>query len=146
MRETMNASPEAARFAVADEDAIRTLVDRFYAKVRRDPRLGPVFDRAIGDEWDAHLAIMYRFWSSVMLRTGSYKGNPLAVHRSVDGIAPELFERWLELFDATAREVCRDELAQAFMMRARNIAESLKLGLFYRPGGDVLRAVPAPAE
>ena len=33
---------------------IRSLVDTFYARVRRDPLLGPVFDRAIED-WGAHL-------------------------------------------------------------------------------------------
>ena len=29
------------------EDAIRHLVDSFYAKVRADPELGPIFERAI---------------------------------------------------------------------------------------------------
>lgn len=75
---------------------------------------------------------MYRFWSSVMLRTGAYKGNPLAVHLNVPGITPELFGRWLELFEETARELCPREIAEAFSAKARSIAESLKLGLFYR--------------
>lgn len=140
----MNPAPHPAapqRFSVVDETTIRTLVDRFYAKVRRDPELGPIFERAIGDEWDAHLAIMYRFWSSVMLRTGAYKGNPLATHREVQGMAPELFARWLALFGETAREVCAEEIAESFEAKARNIAESLKLGLFYRPGD--LRVLPS---
>jgi hemoglobin len=55
--------------------------------VRRDPLLGPVFDRAIGaDSWPAHRDKMYGFWSSVMLTTGRYKGNPLAVHAMVPDI------------------------------------------------------------
>lgn len=35
--------------APLDEQTIKALVDSFYAKVRRDPQLGPVFDRAIGN-------------------------------------------------------------------------------------------------
>ena len=53
-----------------DEAGIRALVHGFYAKVRQDAELGPIFDRVIGDDWDNHLAKMCDFWSSVMLTTG----------------------------------------------------------------------------
>ena len=67
------------------EQAITRLVDGFYASVRQDSQLAPVFDRAIAEaEWPAHT--MYRFWSSVMLTSGRYKGNPMAVHMGVAGI------------------------------------------------------------
>lgn len=114
------------------EEAIGELVDAFYARVRVDPELGPVFDRAIAD-WGPHLATMRKFWSSVMLTSGRYKGNPVAVHHRVDGIEMQLFERWLALFDDTCRELFDSELAAAFNDKARRIAESLKLALFYRP-------------
>lgn len=115
------------------EQAIRRLVDDFYTKVRADPALGPVFDNAIGGDWDEHLATMRDFWSSVMLTSGRYKGNPVAVHRQVAGIELKLFERWLALFAETCRELFDDELAEAFNSRAQRIAESLKLAVFYRP-------------
>jgi hemoglobin len=100
--------------------------------VREDPALGPVFDRAISD-WGPHLATMCKFWSSVMLTSGRYKGNPVAVHHRVDGIAYELFARWLALFDETCRELFDDDIADAFRGKATRIADSLKLALFYRP-------------
>jgi hemoglobin len=115
------------------EQAIRQLVDDFYTKVRADPELGPVFDRAIEDGWDAHLATMRDFWSSVMLTSGRYKGNPVAVHHKVEGIRFDLFERWLALFGETCAELFDDELGQMFRVKAARIAESLKLALFYRP-------------
>jgi hemoglobin len=116
------------------EEAIVGLVDAFYGKVRQDPVLGPIFDQAIGAEsWPAHLAKMYAFWSSVMLTTGRYKGNPMAAHMAVEGIEEPLFERWLGLFGETASELFVEELAAVFRMKARRIAESLKLGLFFRP-------------
>lgn len=115
------------------EDAIRRLVDDFYVKVRADPELGPIFNRAIPGDWGPHLETMRNFWSSVMLTSGRYKGNPVAVHHRVEGIAFELFECWLALFDETCRELFDDALAEAFRGKAARIAESLKLALFYRP-------------
>ena len=125
------------------ESQIVTLVDAFYAKVRRDEVLAPIFERAIAPEsWPVHLAKMYDFWSSVMLTTGRYKGNPLAVHMRLDGIEPTMFARWLALFRATAEELFPSELAASFRDKSERIAESLKLGLFYRPGLHGLKIVP----
>lgn len=122
------------RFAEVTEEAIRLLVDRFYRKVRSDPDLGPVFERAIAAEaWEPHLATMRDFWASVMLTAGRYKGNPLAAHARVQGIRPELFQRWLELFTETADELFEAEVAAIFRMKAGRIAQSLSIGLFYRP-------------
>jgi hemoglobin len=116
------------------EATIKALVDDFYARVRRDPSLGPIFDRAIAPEgWPAHLERMYAFWSSVMLTSGRYKGDPVGVHRRVTGIAPPLFGNWLNLFEATAVTLFVPELAERFVQAARRIAESLKLALFFRP-------------
>jgi hemoglobin len=129
------------RFDSIDDTAIRTLVDRFYAKVRRDPELGPVFEAAIAD-WGPHLRIMYDFWSSVMLTTGRYKGNPMAKHMRLPGITPGLFATWLRLFAETAEETVTAPLAARFVEKAQRIAQSLQLGLFYRPEG--LRVVAAP--
>jgi hemoglobin len=115
------------------EDAIRRLVDAFYVKVRADGELGPIFERAIGNHWDLHLAKMYDFWSSVMLTSGRYKGNPVAVHQQVAGIELQLFDRWLALFEQTCGELLNAAIAAAFTAKARRIAESLKLAVFYRP-------------
>ena len=114
------------------EEKIVELVDAFYAKVRRHEILGPVFARAIApDAWPAHLTTMYAFWSSVMLTSGRYKGNPLAAHAKVDGLAPAMFAPWLALFRETADEVCLPETAAIFRLKSERIAESLQLGLFY---------------
>jgi len=115
------------------EDGIRSLVDAFYGKVRRDPALGPVFERAIADEaWPEHLAIIADFWSSVMLKTGRYRRNPFSAHQRVEGISPELFDRWLALWDETSHEVLADDAADAIHAKAILIADSLKAGLFFR--------------
>jgi hemoglobin len=116
------------------EDTIRRLVDRFYAKVRADDRLAPVFTNAIADDqWEPHLAKMRDFWSSVMLTSGRYKGNPVVVHMAVAGMGPHLFSRWLELFGEACGELFEPDIADAFRAKAVRIADSLKLALYYRP-------------
>jgi len=87
------------RFATITEDSIAVLIDTFYGKVRRHPAQGPTFEAAIAEwEWPKHLATMRRFWSSVMLASGRYSGNPVAVHRAVAGLERRLFADWLTLF------------------------------------------------
>src|SRR5579859_3565877 len=113
------------------ESAIALLIDRFYAAVRRDAMLGPVFEAAIEEaEWPDHLATMRRFWSSVMLTSGRYSGNPVAVHRAVRGLERPMFERWLALFEATVNDLFAAEPAAEFITKANRIATSLQLALF----------------
>lgn len=116
------------------EDALAAFLDAFYAKVRRDPTLGPVFSAKIADEdWPRHLVTVRDFWSSVLLKTGRYKGNPFGKHVGVPGIGLAHFERWLALFAETAAERFTPEIAQALSERAHRIGDSLKAGLFFRP-------------
>ncbi|HEY1411651.1 MAG TPA: group III truncated hemoglobin, partial [Rhodopila sp.] len=118
------------------EDSIAMLIDRFYGAIRRDPVLGPVFENAIaGDEWPTHLATMRRFWSSVMLTSGRYSGNPVAVHRAVQGLERPMFARWLALFEATAADLFAPDQAALFADKANRIATSLQLAIFHRLGG-----------
>ena len=110
-----------------DEAMIDTLVETFYAKVRDDDLLGPVFAERVGD-WGPHLAQMKLFWSSVALSTGVYQGRPMPRHLPLP-IDATHFDRWLALFEATTREVCPPVAADWFLDRARRIAESLELGV-----------------
>jgi hemoglobin len=129
------------RFTEITETAIAELVARFYAKVRRDPLIGPVFNDAVED-WDAHLRTLNAFWSSVMLTSGRYKGNPMAAHLKLP-IEPVFFERWLALWRETVAELFAPGPAAQFAAKAERIAESLKLALFYRPAAVAMRRAPA---
>ncbi|HVX76120.1 MAG TPA: group III truncated hemoglobin [Bradyrhizobium sp.] len=122
-----------AKIDHVSEEGIRRLVDGFYAKVRRDPELAPIFLRAIPGDWQPHLNKMYDFWSSVMLTTGRYKGNPVIKHQVLPGMKISLFERWLVLFNETCDELFDEDVSGVFRGKAARIAESLRLALFYRP-------------
>lgn len=107
------------------EALIETQVRAFYAKIQRDPALGPIFAQAVED-WEPHLMRMTQFWSSVLLMAGSYKGNPVAKHLPLD-LRPTQFARWLHLFAETADETCPPAAAALFRQKAEMIAESLQL-------------------
>ena len=109
------------------EGMIEQLVRGFYARVRGDAVLGPVFEAKIAD-WEPHLAQMFAFWSSVALMTGRYHGTPMIKHVKLP-IDAGHFDRWLALFEETARELCPPQAAAHFVDRAQRIAASLELGV-----------------
>ncbi len=121
------------------EPMIRALVQAFYAKVRSDDVLGPIFNARIAD-WDEHLDKLAAFWSSVVLMTGRYKGRPMPVHARLPGISDAHFTRWLALFGETAREVCPAPAGELFTDRAARIAESLKIGIELHRGESIVPA------
>ena len=131
-REDAAARREAAAQAIReatgiDEVLIDRLVEGFYARVRDDALIGPVFAVRIED-WGPHLAQMKLFWSSVALSTGVYQGRPMPKHLPLP-IDARHFDRWLELFHETARDLCPPLAADHFIERAERIAQSLELGV-----------------
>jgi hemoglobin len=112
---------------------LRSLVDAFYARIRADSRLGPIFMAHVAD-WEEHSERLTDFWSSLMLGSGRYKGNPFGKHlpfgRTLDAA---LFERWLELWTEATAEAFEPEIAAEFQRKARRVAESLKTGLLFDP-------------
>ncbi|MCQ0990515.1 group III truncated hemoglobin [Jiella marina] len=119
--------------AILTEEALRGLVSAFYARVRADAVVGPLFEGTIGD-WPAHLERLTAFWSSILLGTGRYKGNPFAAHlRHGDAIDPAMFERWLGIWRETTSDRFPPEAAALLQRKADRIADSLKAGLFFRP-------------
>ncbi len=116
-------------FETVDQEAIAALVDRFYARVQRDPVLAPVFERAI-DDWEPHLATMRRFWASVLLRAGLYHGNPVQAHARLAELGPEHFARWLELFFETTEELFSSPERERICHKASLIGASLQSRVF----------------
>jgi hemoglobin len=60
--------------------------------------------------------------------TGRYHGRPMQKHMPLP-VDARHFDRWLALFEATARELCPPKAAEHFVERAQRIAESLEMGI-----------------
>jgi len=117
--------------AITEQD-IAELVHRFYDRARQDAMLGPIFADAIKD-WGEHLSRNVDFWSSSLLGTGRYRGNPFMLH-AVLPLEPEQFDRWLDLFRETAEAVLPAPYAAKALAKAAHMSESIKAGMFTVPG------------
>ena len=114
------------------EADLERVIPAFYARVRDDAEIGPLFNATIAD-WPHHLDRLVAFWSSVMLTSGRYKGQPLPAHmKHRSRISLELFDRWLALWARTSNELMQPDAAAALQEKAARIAQSLQLALFFR--------------
>ena len=125
----------AAEARGIDAAFIDRLVDSFYARIRADEQLGPIFAARISD-WPLHLGRMKTFWRSVLHNSGEYSGNPMAKHLAIPGLDEARFAHWLHLFYATLDELeAAPEGRREVAGRARMIADSLLIGIAVQRDG-----------
>jgi len=108
---------------------IERLVDTFYARVRVDERLGPIFNETARVDWDEHLPRMYAFWEAVLFGVPGFKGNPLATHLALAQLTPltaREFERWVDLFHQSVDALFAGPMAVAAKQRAASIAATMQ--------------------
>ena len=107
---------------------IEQMVDEFYARVQQDPELGPIFAKRI-DDWPEHLGRMVRFWRAVLRSEPSYspspRGAPPVLHRRIEELRKEHFQRWLHLFG----EVVDETYAPSARAHVKNAAARIATAL-----------------
>lgn len=109
---------------ICTDAEIASFVRAFYAKVRKDDLIGPIFNVHI-DDWEHHLVLLSDFWSSVLRGSGRYSGTPMQKHVALETLKPEFFERWLNLFRETLAEQPNAALRERASSAAQRIAQSL---------------------
>ena len=113
---------------------ITLLVDSFYAKVRQDELIGPIFTEQAQVDWNEHLPKLYSFWEDLLFGTFNYHGRPFPPHLKFN-LKNEHFDRWLSLFSLTVDEhfygqkadevkTRAHRIGQNFMQNIRNLTES----------------------
>lgn len=112
---------------LCSEAEISELVRAFYARIREDEQLGPIFDEHVAD-WNAHLGKMADFWSALLLRTGRFSGSPMSRHAALSGLSADLFRHWLVLFRETAAAQPNRQMAEQACVMAESIAQNLWVG------------------
>jgi len=111
-----------ASLALCSEEEVTRLVHDFYARVREEERLGPVFNGHVHD-WPSHLDQLVDFWSAMLRGTRRFSGSPMSKHMAID-LDKDLFDRWLVLFHRTTAE-CGNPPMQALADDvAKRIAET----------------------
>ena len=128
------------------EDEVTRLVHTFYAGVRRDDVLGPIFETHV-DDWPHHLAKLVDFWSAILRGTARYRGTPMPKHAALPGLEPTMFQRWLTLFRETTTEIGNAAMKARADAMAERIAQSLWYGyqLHRDPDASPASLVLSPA-
>jgi len=107
---------------IGNEEDAANLVHTFYAKVRADELLGPIFEPIIKDNWDPHSKRMVDFWSTILLYTRKYNDDPMPKHMQLP-VEKQHFDRWLFLFNETLDDLFAGEIAENAKLRAASIAK-----------------------
>lgn len=100
---------------------IELLVNSFYDKAKKDETIGYIFNTIIGEDWSAHLPVMYSFWEMVLLHVQGYTGNPIQKHIEIDKQIPlddAHFKRWLQLWTETIDNLFIGKVADDAKKRA----------------------------
>ncbi|MFX3626893.1 group III truncated hemoglobin [Campylobacter sp. LH-2024] len=116
------------------QENIKMLMEIFYEKIRRDEKLGPIFNNAIGtsnQHWEEHKIKIGNFWSGILLGQGSYNGQPLKKHLDLPHFPEEFFEIWLKLFEESLNKIYNEEIKSIILQRAQMIASHFK-NILYR--------------
>jgi hemoglobin len=117
--------PPATRPDLTGRADIELLVNTFYERVRGDELVGFIFDDVAHVDWTAHLPKMYAFWETMIFRSASYVGNPLAAHARLvplTAMGRPQFDRWLALFTATVDALFAGEKAEHIKSAASDMA------------------------
>ncbi len=123
-----------AKRKIETREDVSLLVRTFYARVRKDELLGPIFNGIITD-WETHLELLTDFWETNLFFKRKYFGNPMHAHIEVDkkvgGTINELhFGTWINLWHQTIDELFEGETAEIAKNRSRNMGTFIHLNIF----------------
>ena len=111
---------------------VSILVNAFYAKIRNDESLGPIFNNRIPQgKWPEHLDKLTDFWETNLFGIAKFNGNPTRKHIEVDksldnSIDQHHFAQWLNLWLETIDELYKGDLAD----KAKNAARKMATGQY----------------
>jgi len=117
-----------------DRDDVYELVTAFYARIRADVYLGPIFNKHVKD-WPAHFDHLTDFWEGTIFQKRIFNGNPLREHKRVDKeegyvINEQYFGVWLNHWVQTIDSLFIGEKAEMAKFRARKIGTFFLVHLF----------------
>ncbi len=119
---------------IKSREDVAKLIHAFYAEVREDDLLGPIFNSMIKD-WDKHLDLLTDFWETNLFFVKKYTGNPLEAHVRTDKFNNHTinefhFGTWLNLWFKNIDDLFEGENAQLAKNRARNMSTFMNMEIF----------------
>jgi hemoglobin len=118
--------PEHRGRDLDDRNEIAEFVTRFYRDIAQDERFHRYFHTLAAVDWHAHTLDLTDFWAGLLLGEGDREaGNVIEAHRWLHDAEPfdeALFDRWLEILDATLDDGWAGPMAVAARRRGHGLA------------------------
>jgi hemoglobin len=114
-------------------DGLSRLVKWFYAKVRYEPLLEPIFTAHV-EKWSEHIATITDFWVRMTGGPSTWSGG-MGRHFFLQ-LGPEHFVAWLRVWDENCRELLPEKEAAEMSALAHHIGGDLQRMLERRARAD----------
>ena len=124
MNEPMGSAGKSPFERLGGAPVLMNLLRGFYADVRQDEVIGPIFDAHIQD-WPTHLDRIGSFWARQLGAFSNYSGGFGAAHLPLQ-LKEIHFQRWLGLWERHCRRELDPESAEFLIVRAHEIAQQLR--------------------
>ncbi|MEY4432939.1 MAG: hypothetical protein RLZZ44_1069 [Bacteroidota bacterium] len=111
-------------------EEIYTVVNEFYKKLLADEKISYIFTDVVKIKLEEHLPILVTFWSQAILGTGGYVNNLTQIHLDVNAksyLSKELFEIWLDHFEAAINENFEGFNCERMKNQAHNLSTIMQI-------------------
>jgi hemoglobin len=110
---------------IGEREGISNLLRHFYADVRQDPLIGPIFNAQVKD-WKTHLEMIANFWETVIGGPRTY-ARPMPMKHLPLQLREEHLERWLFLWQANCRAQLPADTAREMIDLSQHIGGKLRV-------------------
>jgi hemoglobin len=111
-------------------EEIHLVVDEFYKKLLADEKISYIFTDVVKIKLEEHLPILVTFWSQAILGTGGYVNNLTQIHLDINAksyLSKELFEIWLDYFEAAINENFEGFNCERMKNQAHNLSTIMQI-------------------
>lgn len=122
---------------INERSNIKELVTRFYATIKKDELLGPIFLQMLPTDeiWASHLEKLTDFWKTNLFHVIKFEGNPMEAHQRTDkksefSITQDHYYHWLMIWNITIDGLFEGEKAELAKEKARRMSTHLYLNMW----------------
>jgi len=117
---------------IENEQDVKLFLDAFYEKVKVDETIAYIFNEVANLNWDDHMPKIYAFWEAILLGKQGFNGDVMGMHirlHQKENLTAEHFDKWIELFSETVKEMYEGTKANEAINRANIIRSTIEFNI-----------------
>lgn len=123
MTDTPTAPEPSLYERLGGQTGLSRLIKWFYAKVRYEPELEPIF-KAHVHSWPEHIRVIIDFWAGMTGGPSTYRSG-MGRHFRMK-LQPAHFDMWLKVWDQNNRDLLPEREAGEMIALGHNLADDLQ--------------------